>query len=78
MPGFARCASYAAAAFASAARQIVLQLLRSLNSGLPSRSFREAEAKAGGAKRDRTADLLHAMQALSQLSYGPNSGNERV
>ena len=29
-------------------------------------------AKNGGAKRDRTADLLHAMQALSQLSYGPN------
>src|SRR4051812_17789976 len=28
-------------------------------------------AKGGGAKRDRTADLLHAMQALSQLSYGP-------
>jgi hypothetical protein len=28
-------------------------------------------AKVGGAKRDRTADLLHAMQALSQLSYGP-------
>src|SRR5689334_22244807 len=28
-------------------------------------------AKAGGAKRDRTADLLHAMQALSQLSYSP-------
>ncbi len=27
----------------------------------------------GGAKRDRTADLLHAMQALSQLSYGPVS-----
>ncbi len=26
----------------------------------------------GGAKRDRTADLLHAMQALSQLSYSPN------
>ena len=26
----------------------------------------------GGAKRDRTADLLHAMQALSQLSYGPS------
>ena len=34
-------------------------------------SFREADAKPGGAKRDRTADLLHAMQALSQLSYGP-------
>jgi len=28
-------------------------------------------AKSGGARRDRTADLLHAMQALSQLSYGP-------
>src|SRR6202012_1742865 len=27
--------------------------------------------KSGGARRDRTADLLHAMQALSQLSYGP-------
>jgi hypothetical protein len=26
----------------------------------------------GGDKRDRTADLLHAMQALSQLSYTPN------
>lgn len=25
----------------------------------------------GGAGRDRTDDLLHAMQALSQLSYGP-------
>ncbi len=30
--------------------------------------------KIGGARRDRTADLLHAMQALSQLSYGPISG----
>jgi hypothetical protein len=27
--------------------------------------------KIGGASRDRTGDLLHAMQALSQLSYGP-------
>ena len=27
----------------------------------------------GGARRDRTADLLHAMQALSQLSYGPEN-----
>src|SRR3972149_6172306 len=27
----------------------------------------------GGDKRDRTADLLHAMQALSQLSYTPVS-----
>ncbi|CRH30251.1 hypothetical protein BN1182_BQ_01840 [Pantoea ananatis] len=29
----------------------------------------------GGDKRDRTADLLHAMQALSQLSYTPHTGN---
>ena len=28
--------------------------------------------KAGGARRDRTDDLLNANQALSQLSYGPN------
>ena len=26
----------------------------------------------GGDKRDRTADLLNAIQALSQLSYIPN------
>ncbi len=25
----------------------------------------------GGAKEDRTPDLLHAMQALSRLSYSP-------
>ena len=28
----------------------------------------------GGAKRDRTADLLRAKQALSQLSYSPMVG----
>jgi hypothetical protein len=31
----------------------------------------QAKSNSGGARRDRTADLLHAMQALSQLSYGP-------
>src|SRR5688500_15382207 len=30
--------------------------------------------RAGGGNRDRTGDLLHAMQALSQLSYTPNQG----
>ena len=30
----------------------------------------------GGARRDRTADLLHAMQALSQLSYSPNGASD--
>ena len=29
------------------------------------------QIESGGANRDRTDDLLHAMQALSQLSYGP-------
>ena len=27
--------------------------------------------RSGGARRDRTDDLLNANQALSQLSYGP-------
>jgi hypothetical protein len=36
---------------------------------LASRS--RAAAKTGGARRDRTADLLIANEALSQLSYGP-------
>ena len=29
----------------------------------------------GGAKQDRTADLLRARQALSQLSYSPLLGS---
>ena len=28
-------------------------------------------AYVGGAERDRTADLVNAIHALSQLSYGP-------
>ena len=32
----------------------------------------------GGARRDRTADLLHAMQALSQLSYGPTRSRRNL
>jgi hypothetical protein len=38
--------------------------------GLPSRSWLQP-AKAGGARRDRTDDLMLAKHALSQLSYGP-------
>src|SRR5258706_10120836 len=30
--------------------------------------------QSGGGNRDRTGDLLHAMQALSQLSYTPDQG----
>ena len=32
-----------------------------------------AQSRSGGARRDRTDDLLLAKQALSQLSYGPVS-----
>src|SRR5947209_8497052 len=34
-------------------------------------------AEVGGAKGSRTPDLLNAIQALSQLSYGPNLGPAR-
>ena len=34
-------------------------------------SRNEQESPTGGARRDRTDDLLLAKQALSQLSYGP-------
>ena len=33
--------------------------------------MRQLAVKLGGARRDRTDDLLRARQALSQLSYGP-------
>ena len=33
----------------------------------------EIDNPAGGARRDRTDDLLLAKQALSQLSYGPEA-----
>jgi hypothetical protein len=36
-----------------------------------------AHLKVGGARRDRTDDLLLAKQALSQLSYGPGSKSKR-
>jgi hypothetical protein len=35
------------------------------------------KGEIGGAKRDRTADLLNAIQALSQLSYSPVSAPSR-
>jgi hypothetical protein len=35
------------------------------------RPLDDRDLSCGGGKRDRTADLLHAMQALSQLSYTP-------
>src|SRR5690606_9132566 len=41
-------------------------------------SLQQPEGWIGGARRDRTADLLHAMQALSQLSYGPTKLRARI
>ena len=38
---------------------------------LPTELYPHCGNEFGGATRDRTADLLHAMQALSQLSYNP-------
>src|SRR5215469_12723944 len=38
----------------------------------------KAARSVGGGKRDRTADLLHAMQALSQLSYTPVQNDFRA
>ena len=35
------------------------------------REFHDLREEDGGARRNRTADLLNAIQALSQLSYGP-------
>ena len=39
--------------------------------------FAELRAKSGGARRNRTEDLLLAKQALSQLSYGPALRHQR-
>jgi hypothetical protein len=35
------------------------------------RPLSHSEKLNGGAERDRTVDLLNAIQALSQLSYSP-------
>lgn len=37
----------------------------------PGREARQCKGFQNGAKRTRTADPLHAMQVLYQLSYGP-------
>ena len=35
------------------------------------KAWKPLKTSLGGVKRDRTADLLNAIQALSQLSYNP-------
>jgi hypothetical protein len=48
------------------------QEARRLHDGRGRRSLRTSHPpRSGGARRDRTDDLLLAKQALSQLSYGP-------
>ena len=39
--------------------------------------WKKAGQTAGGARRNRTDDLLLAKQALSQLSYGPALRHQR-
>ena len=41
-------------------------------------NFLDEPKPAGGARRDRTDDLLLAKQALSQLSYGPSSESQKA
>ena len=50
--------------------------LRGSKAGLPTEAA--VAAKVGGARRDRTDDLLLAKQALSQLSYGPFSAAHSI
>src|SRR3546814_18716161 len=55
--------------------RVVSEASRRWGRGACPATFIEAN---GGARRDRTADLLHAMQALSQLSYGPTRWTART
>ena len=50
-----------------------LKIKHTLFSGFlwPDKEYLFLRSKSGGAKQDRTADLLRARQALSQLSYSP-------
>ena len=51
---------------------IVREMLNIQGGAKQKRFGKEAKPlETGGGKRDRTADLLHAMQALYQLSYTP-------
>ncbi len=54
----------------SSAFQIVKELITSHEVTIFKNTYANA-LKDGGAKQDRTADLLRARQALSQLSYSP-------
>jgi hypothetical protein len=47
------------------------RLLTTLEKRCSSKGSVKRFLEIGGAKRDRTADLFNAIEALSQLSYGP-------
>ena len=51
---------------------------KSTDSSDASRQPFDISSDLGGAKRNRTADLLNAIQALSQLSYGPAGAKRRI
>src|SRR5579871_6999017 len=55
----------------SEARLRSRELRRARFDFLRGRATRSLQAKRGGARRDRTDDLMLAKHALSQLSYGP-------
>ncbi len=55
----------------SKARLRFCELRRARFDFLRGRATRSLQAKPGGARRDRTDDLMLAKHALSQLSYGP-------
>jgi hypothetical protein len=86
---FCRSRHYISAATLTAGKAMIAPLLRAANRILPCFpprgqpsiccSIREVIfvfllRRDGGAKEDRTPDLLLARQALSQLSYGPIEG----
>ena len=70
-----RCQELAGAAETPTAPQISSSRARS--SELPRVEEFPVASPAGGARRNRTDDLLLAKQALSQLSYGPGAGGGR-
>ena len=47
--------------------------MRSFLTSYTTKTQHSVAANIGGATRDRTADLLNANQALSQLSYSPKN-----
>jgi hypothetical protein len=60
---------YSKAAYRPPSLEASANNLRGAKAGLPTEAA--LAAKVGGARRNRTDDLLLAKQALSQLSYGP-------